>query len=590
MRVPRWHWRYPLAVATAALVVGCALFGGGRPLEEAIERMPRTGRSVRLVVNGEEIPSAAVDRATVYFFGRAYLERRIRDFLVADEIELRRKSGQAVDDLQIAEAEVLETVASRKEQLQEQSQWSKDLNAVLRAQGMDITSLAEEVASGLRFDKVFLPEDSTKWSETTREALASQGEQDFVDWTLFGLPARRGETLTSEGGRRSVEKARTGRTQGVETLASEEFQDKELQALVDREIKALREPARRQPNAPIPPFYRTVFREWITKVLKEASNIQTASDGLPPDVVLTVNGRRLLTAEAFPTVARRVTAIDREQVLRWMAWATATRQALVKAGVYLPEEEFAKKWQAHVGPYEKTPFSIEVVATAFKRFPSYDLYREYCRLRKSFEKMIEKEVTEEALLQHRARVQDFLGDGKVDAQVILLSAFDPIDFNWKGPDAFDKAKARAEEVMAALEAGTSFDEAIDRYSEFIDLPVRTPLGKPYSDYPHRNHGRFGPQSKNQLRQFLGETEFDELVRGTSIGEILFHEATLLEVVGPMRGPHGWYIGRVLERLPGAKTGDFAQETTRNLLREDYLTRRFIDWSAGVVARSRFKIR
>ena len=555
-----------LAVATAALVVGCALFGGGWPLEEAIERMPRTGRSVPLVVNGEEIFQAAFDRAFVYIHGRAYLDRKIRDFLVADEIELRRKNGQAVEDLRIGDEELRKEVASRKEELQEQIQGGVDLKAVLRFQGMDESTFADEQASLLLFDRVFIPEDSTKWSETTVQALESQGGQEFVDKTMKGL-----------------------RPPVVEAPATEELQDKGLQALVDREIKALREPARRQPNAPIPAFYRTIFRQWITKALKEASNIRTASDGLPPEVVLTVNGRPLLTAEAYPIVARRVTAHDREKVVRWMAWATATRQALAKAGVYLSEEEFAKEWQSHVGPYEETPFSIEVVATAFKRFPSYDLYREYFRLRKSFEKMIEKKVTDEALLQHRARVQDFLGDGKVDAQVILRPAIDYTDFSWEGPDAFDKAKKEAEEVMGELKEGVTFEDAIDRYSEFFDPPAPAG-GQQVRQGPRPNRGRFGPQSKNQLKSLLGESEFDEIVRGYSIGEILFHETALLEVVGPMRGPLGWYIGRVLERLPGTKTVDFALETTRNLLREDYLTRRFIDWSADVVAHSRFKIR
>ncbi len=566
MRVPRWHWRTLLVVTTALLVGVCALFGGGRPLEEAIERMPRTGRSVRLVVNGEEIPPAAFDRAFVYILGRPYIERKIRDFLVADEIELRRKNGQAVEDLRIGDEELRKEVASRKEELQQQIQGGQDLKAVPRAQGMDETSLADEQASLLLFDRVFIPDDTTKWSEKTVKLLGSEGGEEFVDQMM-----------------------KTLRPPDVEAPATEELQDKGLQALVDREIKALREPARRQPNAPMPPFYRTIFRQWISKALRESSNIQTASDGLPPEVVLTVDGRPLLTAEAYPNVARRVTAHDRERVVRWMAWATATRQALVKAGVYLPEEEFAKEWQAHVGPYEKTPFSIEVVATAFRRFPSYDLYREYFRLRKSFEWLIEKEVTEQALLRHRARVQDFLGDGKVDAQVILRPAIDYTDFSWKGPDAFDKAKKEAEEVMAALKAGTSFEEAIDRWSQFFEPPPPAP-GRQAPQGPRPNRGRFGPQSKNLLKTLLGESEFEEIVRGYSIGEILFHKAALLEVVGPMRGPLGWYIGRVLERLPGTKTVDFALETTRNLLREDYLTRRFIDWSADVVAHSRFKIR
>jgi hypothetical protein len=505
-------------------------------LREAIEGMRRAAGVVRIKVNGEEIPAAAVERAFVYIFGRPYIERKIRDFLVADEIELRRKGGQVVEDLRIGGEEVMKEVASMKEQLQGQIQGGFALNAVLRLQGMDESSFADEQASLLLFDKVFIPEDPTKWSETTVQALASQGGQDFVDKTMKGL----------------------------------------------------REQREKNPNEPMPAFYRTIFRQWISKALKDSSSIKTASYGLPPDVVLSVNNRPLETAQAYPNVARMVTAVDRERVLRWMAWSTATRQALVAAGVYLPEEEFLKEWQAHVGPYEKTPFSIEVVATAFKKFPSYDLYREYFRLRKSFEKMIEKEVTDEALLQHRARVQDFLGDGKVDAQVILRPAIDYTDFSWKGPDAFDKAKKEADEVMAALKAGTPFEEAIDRWSQFFEPPPPAP-GQQAPQGPRPNRGRFEPQSKNQLKTLLGESEFDEIVRGYSIAEILFHEAPVGEAVGPIRGPLGYYVGRVLARQPGAKVIDLAQENSRNLLKEDYLARRFFDWSNGVVAKAKIVV-
>ncbi|HET6203317.1 MAG TPA: hypothetical protein VFI25_11000 [Planctomycetota bacterium] len=506
-------------------------------MREAIEGMRRASGSVRLAVNGEEIPPAAVERALVYIFGRAYIERKIRDFLVADEIEYRRKKGEVVEDLRVGASEVANEVDSMNKQLVDQIQGGFDPRAVKRLQGFDDAAFADEQASQLLFDKVFIPEDPSKWPDTTTQALASQGGADFVEKTKKGLIEHR----------------------------------------------------EKNPGEPMPPFYRTIFRQWITKALKESSKIRTASDGLPADVVLTVNDRPLPTADAYPAVARLATAIDRERVLRWIAWTSATRQALVRAGAYLSEEDFAKEWQAHVGPYEKSPLNMEVVATNFKKFPSYDLYREHFRLRKSFERMIGKEITEEALGQHRTRVQDFLGEGKVDAQVILCTALDYTDFTWKGPDAFDRARSRAEEVVARLKEGTPFEDLIDRYSEFFDPPA-PPAGQQAPAAPRPNRGRFGPQSKNQLKQLLGESEFDEIVRGYSIAEILFHDAPVGEAVGPIRGPLGYYVGRVLGRLPGGRPVDLAQPSQHDLVRDDFVARRFLDWSNDVVAKSKIEIR
>ena len=508
-------------------------------LSQAIDGMRRAAGVVRLKVNGEEVPAAAVDRAFVYIYGRPYIERKVRDFLVADEIEARRKSGQVVGDLRIGDEEVMKEVASMKEQLQGQIQGGFGVKAVLRLQGMDDTGFADEQASLLLFDKVFIPEDPTKWSETTVQALASQGGQDFVDKTMKGLQEHR----------------------------------------------------EKNPTEPMPAFYRTIFRQWITKALKESSSIKTASYGLPPDVVLSVNNRPLPTAEAYPTVARMVTAVDRERVLRWIVWTTATRQALEERGAYLSDEEF-EEGRESLGlepPYRGTHHGVEDLATLFKKFPAYDLYCEYWRLRTSFQRAIEGTITEEALEAHRDRVRDFYGDGTVDAQAILLSALDYTDFSWKGPDAFEKSKARAEEVMGELKRGVTFEEAIDRYSEFFDPPAPA-SGQQAPQVPRPNRGRFGPQSKNQLKTLLGESEFDEVVRGYSIGEILFHDAPIGEAIGPVRGPFGYYVGRVLARHAAERSIDLARENERNLVREDYVSRRFLEWSNEAVARTRIEVR
>ncbi len=475
----------------------------------------------RVLVNGEEVPAAEIERTLVYVAGRAYLERKVRDFLVADEIGRRRQAGEPVGDLRIDAEELRREVDSWRRQNEERwTRWGYGAKAALHLHGFDERSLADEVASQLRFDRVFLPEDPTQWPKARAQAFAGQAGQ------------------VPEG---------------------------------------------------MNPFYRTLCRQWLTKALKQSSDIRMASNGLPVDVVLTVNDRPVMTAEAYAAVSPFVSPGDRETALGWTAWRTGTRQALEREGVYLSEEDFAREWRAHVGPYEETPFSIEVVAIAFKKFPSYDLYREYFRLRKSFERLIEKEITDEALLQHLARAQDFLGDGKVDAQAILCTAFNYTDWSWKGPDAFDRAKARADDVVAALKLGTSFDDAIDRFSEFFEPPA-PPSGQKAVPGPHANRGRFGPQSKVQLKQFLGESDFDEIVRGTSIGEILFHDVPIGEVIGPIRGPLGWYVGRVLARQPGTRPIDLAQENSRNLLREDYLARRFLEWSHRALAGSVVEVR
>ncbi|HKB16710.1 MAG TPA: hypothetical protein VKF62_11640, partial [Planctomycetota bacterium] len=132
----------------------------------------------RVVVNGEEVPRAEFQRVLVYVYGRTYLDRRIRDSLVADEIERRRKAGQSVESLQVGAEELRAEVASRRRQLEET--WAtrgSDMREALRRQGFDESSLVDEAESLVRFDKVFSLDDPAQWPKAVGQAFAGQAGQ-----------------------------------------------------------------------------------------------------------------------------------------------------------------------------------------------------------------------------------------------------------------------------------------------------------------------------------------------------------------------------------------------------------------------------
>jgi len=504
-------------------------------LRAEVESLRRAAGAYGLRINGEEVPPVAMMRSFVYLYGTKYLERKIRDFLVADELEFRRKAGNPLENLVVGTAEVAKEIDDLRGQLAERNP-GKDPDALFRLLGFTLDELWSDQESWRLFDKVFLPDEPDEWPESTRQALASAGGQQFVDQIVDGL-----------------KKAKEA-----------------------------------DPTAPMPPFYRQLFRQWIQKELRKVSNVKMASGGIPPEIVLAVNDWTLPTEEAFRSVSPLVTPYDRERVLAWLLWTTATRQALKGEGAYASDEEFAVAFEEHEGPYKDSPLNIEMVATAFKKFPSYELYKEHFRIRKSYEKKIESEITDEALRSHLDRVRDFLGGGRVDAQVILLSARDWNDWSWKGPDAFEAARTRADEVMAALQKGESFEALLDRYSEFW-TPAPGDPSQPQQQ-PQPNGGRFGLQEKNNLRTLLGETEFDTVLRGYSIADLLFHDTKVGEIVGPLRGPFGYYVARVVAKVPGHRGIDLAQENQRQLVREDYVNQRLLDWSNGVITKSSVELR
>src|SRR5690606_5221961 len=106
--------------------------------------------------------------------------------------------------------------------------------------------------------------------------------------------------------------------------------------------------------------------------------------------------------------------------------------------------------------YDETVFSVEVIATTFKGYPSLEAFRQRWRLIRSFEKMIEDEMTDEALQAHADGHAGFFADGSVNVDFIQFYARDLTTGAWR-VDGMAEAKERADAAMKAIEDGASFD-------------------------------------------------------------------------------------------------------------------------------------
>jgi len=140
------------------------------------------------------------------------------------------------------------------------------------------------------------------------------------------------------------------------------------------------------------------------------------------------------------------------------------------------------------------------------------------------------------------------------------------------PDGMAKAKERADKVFAALEAGEmTFDDALSEHGEFF--------------LNDEKRGRLGYLPLNQVKQQLRETEFTQLLDGYSVAEFLFFDAEVGKTHGPIQGPDGWFVVRVNARTPSRKKMNVENERERELVREDYLNHRFMEWANEVIARA-----
>jgi hypothetical protein len=323
----------------------------------------------------------------------------------------------------------------------------------------------------------------------------------------------------------------------------------------------------------LPAFWMHLCRGWVQKQLKKWSDIRFPSDGLPPDICLRVNELEWGTDAAFEEVKGGLYSQDLERATSEVVIREALRQELEKHGKYLSDERFRAEFDEYRQQYDNTPFTTEVIAVAFKGYPSLEAFRQRWRLMRSYEHLIERDINDDNLQAHADKFKAFFSDGQTNLDVIQFLGRDVQTGAWV-PDGMTKARERAEAAMKAIQGGANFDDVLTQQGEF------------YAQDKER--GRLGSKSLNQLRQTLRESEFTDLLMGYSVSNYLYYDAEVGRVFGPLKGPEGYYIARINSRTPAHSTVSVAEERTRELVKQDYASYRFLQWSNEILGRTSVK--
>jgi hypothetical protein len=250
---------------------------------------------------------------------------------------------------------------------------------------------------------------------------------------------------------------------------------------------------------------------------------------------------------------------------------TALRQELTKKGAWLGDDEYRKEFEEYRKPYDATPFTVKVLAMSFKGYPTFEVYKARWRLERSFEKMIAKEVNDENLAKHLERAKNFLADGRLSVQIIRIPAFDDATGTWKEA-GFEKARQVADSVMDEIEQGKSdWAAAMAKHSKWPEQ--------------QKDQGTYHGKSLNELRTELRENEYTDFIHGYSVGEILFFDAKVNSVVGPLRGQDAYYIAKIVDRSPATGSMSIEDKNQRDLIKQDYVSHRFVAWANEVAGRT-----
>lgn len=535
----------------AAEVVPAAVQEGRWSSEERLERSEAL-INAPLSVNGVNIPTAEIRRQLVLTVGRTQLESRKLDLMIDVELADReRLHNERMEGLKAklaagepVEEELTEFDASIFELTEEESKAAFDsavaqikaqypnmaLEDVLASNSLNLVGLQRSLTQTQRFDRVFLPDDPELWPASTIAALSKQLGDEMVPQMKQNW-ANRAKTDSADPGAA---------------------------------------------------MWNGLMRRMVVQSLMTDAVVTSPADGLPIDIAQNVNGMDTRVDEIWPEVASLVHPEQVQRTRRYLARIEAVRQDMVSKGKWLDDETFNLIFAAEESVGEGTPWTLEMIVMVMKRYPTMDAYKAMLRGVKSYEKMIEDELTDENLTTWLPRASRLLGLGETDCEIILLSAFDYPRNRWFD-NGWETAERRANEVIDALvdSEGADWDALLAANSDFFD-PPQAPGAQPAPATDKKNKGRFGLIHRNRLMQMLGESEFTSFVDGASISDTIYYDQEVGSIDGPFLGLHGFYITRVNARTNGQKAILLTDPNMRDMVVQDYVMQNFITYAAGLL--------
>jgi hypothetical protein len=498
-------------------------------LEKRTEELEKELSSLRtsglraINVNGQTLSPLHVWRELIHLIGIRQVTQRIDDLFVEEWKDEAVRGGRDPKEFELDEAQVAEKLGKDLKEFRLKNPGVPFWEAVRSMTGMTKEAYLSQYRQTEVFNKVFFPGPAKNWPDITREAImasAADGNgQQFWD---------------------NIEK----------TSVDEQGNAREL-----------------------PAFWMMLCRQWVTKQLKKWSEIRYPSDGLPPDVALSVNGVNWPTSEAFETVRAGLFQQDVERATLEVVVREAMRQELAAKNCWLTDEEFRKEFDEYRQEYDNTPFTTEVIAVNFKGYPSLEAFRQRWRLIRSFERLIAKDINDDNLQAHAEQFKSFFGEGSVSVDAIQFYARDLKTGAWL-PNGMAKARERAQAAFDAIKGGAKFDDVHGQMGEYYTTDT--------------DKGRFNAKPYNQLRQLMRENEFTDVLIGVSPAHYAYYDAPIGQVVGPLPGPDAYWVIRVNARTPSRAAPSVTDPRTRELVKQDYVAYRFMQWANGVVAKAKIE--
>ena len=481
-----------------------------------------------LVVNGVTVSADAIKRQLVLSGsgGTLFELAKLREFIKREIDRQVADEGRSPEDFIVDESEITTALEEAREQVAAQFEGQ---NVTLEDVYPDINSPAwlDNLRLTKLFRRVFLPPNPNDYPPLTVTAIKSGKEGE----ALYGALVEQYETLQAK-------QAAAGPD------APEPTQDPGQQ------------------------FMDMLMQQTVVAYLTDNADIKMPEDGIPDHLMAIVDGKEITVDEIWQQVRHEIGPMDVWRAKQWFVNTMAAEKALKEADAWISREEANKRYEEYAAPYKESFVSIPKIATVIKKFPTLGNYKQYYQIQESFLELRGDQMTDEALNEQGDRKTSYLvSQAKVDVDIILLSAYDFKTKSWK-ENGWAEAERRAKEVAQKLAAGEDWDRLLDEYSDFYDQPIPT-AAQNSPDLKLKNKGRFRGMSRNDLLRQLEESDFSMFLSGFSITDMIFFDQVVGGIENPVKGPHGWYITRLLRKTPPTRRLSASNEKDRPYLVQDW---------------------
>jgi hypothetical protein len=608
-----------LSLLTAGILLASTLSASPQEGQPSAKAGPDLGGPV--VVNGVEIPETQIKRFLIYGPARPAMEYRRINALIQDEIA-RRVNGfddelanweaisasgadagpkpqpVSAEDYAVSDEEFEKLfdkkIAEFKQKYPEETTGLKVETEIARAY-RSIDWYRRELRQEIQFDKVFIPDNPALWPDLTYEALREEA----------------GEILIKD-----FKDSYDRRVLDYETrLAAWKLK------VESGDPQAGPEPEMASEDS----MYRSILRQIVRDTIYKVVDSRTAAEGLPSDLICTMDfdwdgtpELSLSTEQMWEVVADTVSDVEVEDARQFLALIEASRQRLAAENKLMTDEEAAAKIEEIKAGFQSSMFDLGSIAVGAHQFPSVEAYSAYIPLIESYKASVQPLLETPAegglpavLRAHLDQANQVMGLAKVDAEVLLVSAFDFANFAWK-KNGWAEAQAKAEwlkseveknaaayaefrkQRMEASAKGEEFNpeeevlephafwsQLIDNHCDFWDPPPPE-VGR-QSAVSYKQLGRFGERTRNDLRSLMNESAYVNFLHGELVTDQIFFEQPMGTVAGPFKGPFGYYLTKVLKRTPPQRPLNVNDERHVELLRDDWLRISFIDYAHEALA-------